>query len=199
MHFKDADWHQEGWGATDAKLLNAQQWITLAGAPLCKHLRSGKKLYGPSTRGTLWREKNGSEGFSMERWNFWADRFEAIGELKELSERTRQFSTQAAWNMRVHEREEAEKKRAAAKVAEAKNSESDKRKRKDGPSSNQPKDGPKRGRGRPRKEKPSSAVALVASDRDTAPLASQAPPARPGGPPYHPDPGARKRNSIVIE
>jgi len=141
----------QGSATADAKILNAQRWITLSGATLYRHSRQETKIRGGSSSGNLWK---GPEAFSMKRWHFWAGRFEAIGYIQWLPEHTRQLSSEAAERMRLCERE-AE----APMNAEVKKPESRKGKRKQGLSSNQPQDGslpPKRGPGRPRKEGPSN-------------------------------------------
>jgi hypothetical protein len=99
-----AVWENEGWMATEEKVLKAQKWITIAGYNLFQHAKARKRLPDFVKGGALWKERNGSQCFSLERWNFWADRFEAIGKMEPLPGQlpgyTRSLLTQAAKRMR---------------------------------------------------------------------------------------------------
>ena len=87
----------------------AAEWISIAGLKLflCE------EDYSSSAKaGWQWKGKN---SFSRERWQFWAQRFENIGENEQAAPQTREVAKQAAGKMRRIQ-EDVEKERSALPV-----------------------------------------------------------------------------------
>jgi len=62
----------------------AAQWFEIAGEQLYKRSKIGDNHFRCRS-GELWK---GSDGFSLERWELWIERFGQIAEMDEISEQT---------------------------------------------------------------------------------------------------------------
>lgn len=80
----------------------AATWFSIAGVKIRRFCKEGYKRTEPRARSSvdcgawLWR---GPTGFNLERWAFWKQRFEVIGEMTVLEERVRGFAIRAVKEM----------------------------------------------------------------------------------------------------
>jgi hypothetical protein len=85
----------------DAKIATGAVWMLQAGPTIWKFsLENDRDEIGNQFRGPLW--KGEQEGYSLARWEFWLQRFDAIsrGEGPEVTEETRGYASAASRVMR---------------------------------------------------------------------------------------------------